>query len=198
MSRDKLKYILFLTIVIVFLFICSAGMILLIKDSNERKKPPVEEGDVSFVADTNTIIIKNIISVSEEFGKNIQDDNGGAFGYLEFDVVNNTNVERDFQVYVTKQTPTTKEINSSYIFFYLTDFSNIPFSEYTGNQVPCFNDFYYIKNKTDSKSIFQGTLKANDTAHFILRVWIADNFTISNTEETFSFEIGARAIQEEL
>ena len=55
MSRDKLKYILFLTIVIVFLFICSAGMILLIKDSNERKKPPVEEGDISFIADTNTI-----------------------------------------------------------------------------------------------------------------------------------------------
>ena len=194
MSKKNLKYILFLVVIIIFLFICSVGMILLIKDSNERNMPPVEEGDVSFLADSNTIIIKNIISVSEDFGKNISEENGGAFGYLEFDVENNTNLDRNFQVYITKQAPTTKEINPSYITFYLTDYSNIPFQDYTGNKLPSYNDFHYIEDKADSKSIYTGSLKPNDVRHFILRVWIADNFVISDTEESFSFEIGARAV----
>lgn len=194
MSKKNLRYMCFLIVVIVFLFVCSAGMILLIKDANERKTPPVEDGDVSFVADSNTIIIKNIISVSEVFGKTIDEENGGAFGFLEFDVVNNTNLDRNFQVYITRQTPTTKEINPNYITFYLTDSSNIPFSEYTGNKMPSYDDFSYIVDKADSKSIFTGMLKPNEKAHFILRVWIADNFVIGNEEESFSFEIGARAI----
>ena len=196
MSQKNLKYILFLVAIIVFLFFCSVGLVLLIKKANNDKLSVVEANDVVFTADSNTIVIKNIISVSENFGKNIHEENGGAFGYLEFDVENVTNLDRNFQVYITRKDPIsdTKEINPNYITFYLTDFSNVPFSKYTGNKLPNYDDFDYISDKADSKEIYRGTLKANESGHYILRVWIADNYVISDTEESFSFEIGARAV----
>lgn len=194
MSKKKLKYIIFLVVVIFLLFICSVFLILSIKKYQDSKVAPVEENDVSFVADSNTIIIKNIISVSEDFGKSIHEENGGAFGYLEFDVVNRTNLDRNYQIYITKLDSTVKEINSSYMTFYLTNYSNVALDGFTGNKLPSFDELNYIKDKADSKRLYQGSLSANQTEHFILRVWIADNYVVSNTEESFSFEIGARAV----
>lgn len=194
MSKKNLKYVIFLVVVIVILFLCSVGLVLFLKEIKESQKVPVDETDVSFVADSNTIIIKNIISVSEDFGKNIDEENGGAFGYLEFEVLNHTDQNRNFQVFITKLTPTIKEINSSYVTFYLTNYSNIPFDDYTGNKLPSYDDFHYIEDKADSKSIYKGSIGPNESQHFILRVWIADNFVVSNTEESFSFEIDARAV----
>ncbi len=192
MSKDKLKYILFLVAIIVVMFAVSVGIILLVKSSDITTNN-VNASDVEYIADSNTIIIKNIISVSEDFGKNIDEENGGAFGYLKFKVKNNTDEERNYQVYITKQTPSIAEINSNYITFYLTDSNNKPFDEYLGNKLPSFDDFHYIEDLAESKIIHNGTLKANEEQDLILRVWIADNFVINEEEEVFSFEIDARA-----
>ena len=190
MTKSNLKYIVFLVVVILLLFVCSAGIVLLLKKEN----PKVNEKDVSYVAETNTVIIKSIISVSEEFGKKLDEENGGAFGYLHFDVVNNSNEERNYQIYVTKLNTNIEEINSNYVTMYLTDKNNKALNGFTGNQLPSFNNLSYIENKPDSKELYTGTIKGNDKKSFILRVWLAENYVVSGEDESFSFEISARAI----
>ncbi len=190
MTKRNLKYIVFLVVVILLLFVCSMGIVLLLK----KDAPKVNEKDVSYVADSNTIIIKSIISVSEEFGKKIDEENGGAFGYLHFDVVNNSDQERTYQIYVTKLNTNPKEINSNYVTMYLTDKNNKALSGFTGNQLPSFNNLAYIDNKPDSKELYTDTIKANGKKSFILRVWLAENYVVSDEDDSFSFEINARAI----
>ena len=60
--------------------------------------------------------------------------------------------------------------------------------------MPTYYSFYGIKDKPASKSIYTGTLKENEKAHFVLRVWIAENYVISDLDEEFSFKIDARSI----
>ncbi len=191
MNRKNLKYIIFLVIIIIVLFFVSIGVIMIGKKDNDVKINP---NDVKYSAETNTIIIKNIVSVSEDFGKTLNEENGGAFGYLEFSVVNNTEEKRNYQIYITKQDVDTKEINSNYIIYYLTDSSNNPMENYTGNKLPSYNTFNYIEDKADSKSIYKGVLDVKEKKNFILRVWIDDSFLVTGDEEAFSFVIGARAI----
>ncbi len=190
MTKSNLKYIGFLVVVILLLFVCSAGIVLLLK----KDIPKVNEKDVSFVADSNTVIITSIVSVSDEFGKKIDEDNGGAFGYLHFDVVNNTNEERNYEIFITKLDTNPNKINTNYVTFYLTDGNNKALNGFTGNQLPSFNNFNVIENKPDSKSLYTGTLKANEKNSYILRVWLADNYVVSGEDESFSFEINARAV----
>ena len=179
MSKKNVRYIIFLLVIIFILFLCSVFFIVLVKDHNDKKIAPVDPEDVSLVADSNTIIYE---------------DNAGAFGYLEFDIKNNTNVDRDFQIYITKLESPVKEINPNYITFYLTNYANVAFDEFTGNKLPSYDDFHYLEDKADSKRIHEGSLAPNEEKHFILRTWIAENYVVDNTEESFSFEIHARAV----
>ena len=117
-----MKSMFILIAIIVLLFVVIVGIVLFVKSNVPVEK--VDPADVTYEADTNTIIVKNIISVSEDFGKNIEEENGGAFGYLHFDVVNHSNEERNYQIYITKLMPSTKAINPSYITYYLTDENN--------------------------------------------------------------------------
>ena len=190
MTKGNLNYIVFLVIVILLLLVCSAGIVLLLK----KDVPKVNEKDVSYVADSNTIIVKSIISVSEEFGKKINEENGGAFGYLHFDVVNNSDEERNYQIYVTKLNTNPKEINSNYVTMYLTDNNNKALNGFTGNQLPSFNNLTYLENKPDSRELYTGTIKGNSKKSFIIRVWLAENYVVSEEDFSFSFEINARAI----
>ena len=192
MSKEKLKSMMILVAIIILLFIVAVGIVLAVKSNIPEET--VNPTDVTYVADTNTIIIKNIISVSEDFGKNIDEENGGAFGYLHFNVVNQSNEERNFQIYITKGTPFIDEINSNYITFYLTDENNNALEGYTSNKLPSYNKLHYIEDKADSKSIYKGTLQGNEEAHFVLRVWINESYLVTEKEESFLFEIDARAI----
>ncbi|MBP5678498.1 MAG: hypothetical protein J6X28_01560 [Bacilli bacterium] len=194
MSKKNIKYILFLLFLIIVLFFCGVCFIIIVKDSMNQDNQPVKDNDVVLMAEDKTITIKNIISVSEDFGKKIDEDNNGAFGYVKFDVVNKTTYDRGYQIYITKQEPSVKEINPSYMTFYLTDLSDEPMKGYLGNKLPSYDDFKYISDKADSKSIHTGIIKGGETLHFVLRVWITDNYAVMKEEENFVFTIGARAV----
>jgi len=195
MSMKNVRYIIYLLVIIIVLFACSVGFVLLLKDSKANEVPPVQDDDVSFIAEKDVIDIKSIISVSDDFGRNLDEENNGAFGYLKFDVKNNTGYDRGFQIYITKNDLDEKEeINAGYITFYLTNLSDIPMSGYTENKLPSYYDLKVISDKADSKSLYSGIIKGNETLHYVLRVWIADNYVVLNNEKKFSFEIGARAV----
>ena len=146
------------------------------------------------MGDVNTVSIKNIISVSSKFGKDIQEENGGAFGFVSFDVVNQSSEVRNYQIYITKNDSSAKEINNQYVTFYLTDGNNQPMSGYTREDLPKYSSLRYVEEKPSSKRLFTGSLNGNETAHFILRVWIAEPYIIQEPTESFSFNIDACAV----
>ena len=149
---------------------------------------------MAFVSDANSIVINNIISVSDEFGKSIHESTDGDFGYLEFEVVNNTNEIRNYQIYITRLYSNYKEINPNYISFYLTDENNNVLKGFDTNKCPSYDDFKFIEDKADSKYIYKGSLKGNERKKFIVRAWIAENYVVDHSiEEQFAFNIGARA-----
>lgn len=156
--------------------------------------PNVSENDVIYKSDSNTIIIKNNLSVDNNFGKQISDDNGGSYGYLEFSIENTQEAKRDYQIYIRKNDVYGDEINSKYLRFYLTDGEDNPLGIFKNNKLPSYVDLNFMNNLPNGKLLYSGSLDSKETLDFKLRVWIASNYVIIDKEEAFSFEIGARAI----
>lgn len=191
--KKNYRYAIFLIVIIVVLFFCSVGIVSLFS-GKKIVVEKVDETDVAFVADANSIVVNNIISVSDEFGKKITESNDGDFGYLEFEVVNNTNEIRNYQIFITRLYSSYKEINPSYVSFYLTDENNNVLSGFDKNKCPSYDDFRFIEDKADSKYIYKDSLKANEKKKFIIRTWLAENYVVDHSvEEQFAFSIGARA-----
>lgn len=191
MRKDKRKSIISVVVFIIFFFVISVGYILLIKPKTDYK---IDKDSIRFVGDSKSVTIKSMLSVSNKFGKSIEDDNGGAFGYLVFDVTNDSNHSQKYQVYITKTDDAVKELNSGYVLFYLTDNNNQPYKGYTNNKLPSYDSLDGVIDKPGSYILYSDVLNANESAHFILRVWLAESYIVSDLEKTFSFTIDARAI----
>ena len=189
MRKLDLKYKISLILIIVVLILIIISMVLFV-----RSRSSLPSGKVSFQSSSNTIIIKNILSVTDEFGKNIEEDNGGAFGYLEFSVLNDGDKSTNYQVYITLQDTPISLINGNYINFYLTNFDNVPFADYSKNIIPSYVSLSYIDDMADSKLLYKGRLNAGESQDFKLRVWLSDGYVISLDEEVFPFSISARAV----
>ena len=194
MSKTNYKYIIYLVCIIFLLFILSIGIILFVKNYTGFMGSKVSNDDVVFKSSSNTVIIKNILSVDDQFGKNIVDDNGGSYGFLEFTLENTQDDDRNYQIYVKKSVVFEKAIDAKYLRFYLTDSEDNALGVYKNSKLPSYVDLNFIKNMPNYKLIYSGTLEAKESKDFRLRVWIASNYIITNDEEVFSFEIGARAI----
>lgn len=186
MSSNNKKYLVTLIIIIIFLFLMSLSIVLLLKNNRNI----VNEDDVILESDSNTIIIKSFLTVNDEYGKTINDNSSGYYGYLEFDIKNITNSKRDFQLYMVKSDININEINEDYVKIYLTDYSENSLLD----SIYSFKSFANISDKPDSKLLYSGVLNSNGIKKYKLRVWISDNYVIQNNDEAFTFVISARAI----
>ena len=194
MTKKNLRYIINLSVVIVVLFACTIGFAVLLKNKIKDGQDPVREIDVTMVSEKKNITIKNILSVSDDFGKSIHEENNGAFGYMNFDIVNNCDYDRGFEIYITEDTQSDKKINSSYITYYLTDFTDKPVMGFNDNKLPSYNDLKVLSDKADSRLLYSGMITAGAKKQFTLRVWISDNYVVENEEREFSFSIRTRAV----
>ena len=187
----KKKETIYLVLFIALLFIFSISLVIFFKSDNGI----VNEDDVYIESTTLTVSMKDILSVNDDFGKTISDTNGGAFGYVDIDIVNDANKKRNYQLYLTESSDTTNTISPSFVKVYLTDFKDDPISNYNSNIVPSYTTFAYLKDKPSSKLILNGTIEANKRTSIRLRSWISDSFVIENGKNTFSFDIGIRAVK---
>ena len=190
MDKHKKNYIIVFIIGVIVLFVLSVFLVTLIK---KFVTGTIKEDDVFYNSSSYVVTINDKLSVTDEFGKNIKDDNDHAFGYVEFEVDNNVEFDRKYQIYITEVT-TEEEINPGYIKFYLTDEEDNPCIGFDQNKIPSYVDLNYIDNKPSSKLVYSDLLKKSETKKFKLRVWITDNYIIENSDKSFTFEIGVRAI----
>ena len=60
--------------------------------------------------------------------------------------------------------------------------------------VPTYRSLSYIEDKPDSKIIYTGEIKKGQKKKFVLRVWLADNYIVTDDVHDFSFSLGVRAV----
>ena len=187
-KKYNLKSILLLVLGIVCVFILVAYSIVFIK--NEFFS--VNESDVTLSSNNNIVLIKDNLSINDEYGKEITDSNANTFGFIEFEVVNHTTEKRNFQVYLTESP--NSNINPNYIKLYLTDTANKPLSFYAESKLPSYVDLNYLMNKPNSKLLYSGVLNGEESKNYRLRVWLTDSYVVENSDKVFQFVIDARAV----
>lgn len=156
--------------------------------------PKVNEKDVYMEATTLSVNIKDLLSVSEEFGRTIKDDNGGSFGYVDIELINEAKEKRNFELFVTDTTIDNKKISPNYVKLYVTDENNKPLDNFDTNSSPTFSNLNYLKDKPSSKLLLKGSLDAEEHRNIILRTWISDSFVVNNGQYSFSYDLGVRAV----
>lgn len=156
-------------------------------------KSKVNENDVYINSSLYEVKIEDKLSVSDDFGKKITDDNNKSFGYVEFEIYNNVEADRDYQIFITGQ-ENESDMSPSYLKFYLTDDKDKTLEKYDSSKLPSYTELNYIDDKPSSKLLYSGTLKSLESKKFKLRVWLTDSYVVSNSEKSFSFEIGVRAV----
>lgn len=186
-SSKKFNYLMMLLIIIIFLFVLSDFIYVMYRDSIES----VNRNDVILNSDSNTIIIKSLITANDEFGKTIADDNSGYYGYLEFDVKNLVEEKREFQIYAKKSDINLKEIDEDFVKIYLTDLDD---SSSFKDKIFSFGELSFLNDIQDNKLLYEGFINGNASHKFKLRVWLSDSYVIKDNDESFSFVIFVRAI----
>lgn len=190
MDKHKKNYIIYLVLGIIVLFLLSLFIVFGLKAFFKSK---VNENDVYINSSQYVVKIEDKLSVSDEFGKIITDDNNKSFGYVEFEVYNNIESNSNYQIYITGQEKES-DMSPGYLKFYLTDDKDNALENYGGSKLPSYIDLNYLDDKPSSKLLYSGSLEGLESKKFKLRVWLTDSYVVSNSEKSFSFEIGVRAV----
>lgn len=186
------RYVIYLIAIICVFFCISLSIVLFYKRFVPDKK--IDQSDVVLVRSVKYHTIKSNLTVSDDFGKKIKEDNG-SYVYYEFEVENSSKFDRNYQLYLTKGSENLEnEINDNYVKFYLTDYNNNPLGIFDNNIVPTFKELKYIEDKPSSKLLYSDKIKKHGKMKFILRVWLADNYVISDENKSFSFYLDVRAV----
>ena len=163
------------------------------KDKDNEKEVVDKALQVEF-NDSNEIMVKNILPLSNELAKNMDNTSAeeGTLGYMVFKITNPNSVDVDYEIYVTEKEKIVNPINKSYIKLYLTDDKKKPLEGFDTNLIPSFDELMILSNKADSRLLYQGRLEANKKETLILKSWLADTYTLINQDESYSFSVDAR------
>lgn len=188
------KVIIYFSLFIALLFVFSISIVVFFKSNG--KKTIIKADDVYMEATTLDVEIKDTLSVSDEFGKTITNTNGGSFGYVDIEIINSIDEERNFELYVTDTNKTENSlIGPTFVKMYLTDKDDNAIGEFDSSIIPSFADLGYIKTKASSKLLLKGSLEANEQYDLKLRTWISDTYSAGDGSKSFSYEIGIRAVE---
>ena len=143
---------------------------------------------------SDIIEINNKLPLSDTLGKSY---NGtgmeeGIAGYSSFSITNPNDFRVKYEIYITRQNVSSKDISGKYVVFYLTDEDDKPLVGFSKNKLPVYNDFKGLDDKPISRLIYSGKLDALSTQNVKLRTWVSDAYALINEEEAFSFDIDVR------
>ena len=176
---------------IVFLFFLVAGVFLVIHFHKPKEVIDKEKIQVSFQS-SDILTLKNTLPIADKLGMTLDGEGTeeGVQGYLEFSVKNLSDGVVDYDIALTRQDMSEKQISENYVKFFLTDMNDEAFDGFQGNLIPTFHDFSYISNKPSSKLLFSDSLsKKGEEKKYRLRVWLSDRYVISFDEEWFSVDV---------
>lgn len=139
-------------------------------------------------SETNNIDITNALPMSDINGKNLT----GEKNTFDFTITSNKSGDKVlYDVYVT---PYIKELPEQYIKVYLTDQNNNPVLGYE-NRIPTYNNLNnYSEENEESKILYSSELdEHNKSIKLRLRVWLSEEYDLSEESLTFAFRVNVRA-----
>lgn len=140
------------------------------------------------------ITIKNKLPLSDAIGKKYDGSlvEEGTESFIEFSIVNEDDDLALFEIYLTRNHITPREIKENYIKLYLTDEYDQPVIGFDKNRLPVYSELPYLIDKPSSKLLYSDILDGHSTKKYRLRAWLSDSYSISSLPETFQFEVGVK------
>ena len=138
-------------------------------------------------SNTNVISLVSAMPISDEEGikSNQKED------YFEFEISNSSKESVKYEIMLE---PLINNFNGKFLKLYLTDENNEALKRFD-KTIPTWNEFN-ASNTLGSAIIYDGYLGANETKDFRLRVWISEDYVVSDKADSFSFRINIRDINE--
>ena len=161
-----------------------------------RNKDKVNPNDLVIKFDTSDVIaLDNVLPLADALGKKLDgtEVGEGAQGYVAFSLKNKSSSEIQYEIYLTPQNVDDKVINDNYVKLYLTDSSNYPMKGFEMNMIPSFADLAVLEDKPESRLLYSGSIAGNDNHKLRLRVWLSDNYSLSDDKESFKFDVNIRS-----
>lgn len=137
------------------------------------------------------ISITNKLPLSDELGRSLTESDDMK-SYIEFSIKNTSNEDIDYDIYLIKN-KVNMEVNTNYVKFYLTDSNNNALEGFENNKLPNYDDLLSLNDIPAGKLLYSSTIKANKKEDYKLRVWLSDNYAISNEIENFKAKLSIRA-----
>ena len=136
-------------------------------------------------SDSNVIKLISAMPISDEVGKksNKKED------YFEFKISNNSKQSINYEILLE---PLVKDLDGDYLKIYLTDDNNKPLNGFK-DEVPVWKKFDNSSIQ-GGKNIYQGVLNGRKDITLRLRVWISEEYVVTDKAESFSFRINIRDI----
>lgn len=189
-KKDLLKEIIFSIVGILLLVFAVSffGFKILSGSFKQDKINTLTAGYLSFnyvESDSNVIKLISAMPISDEEGKkaNKKED------YFEFKISNNSKNSINYEILLE---PLVKDLDGEYLKIYLTDDNNKPLAGFSG-EVPVWKKFDNSSIQ-GGKNIYQGVLNGRKDVTLRLRVWISEDYVVTDKSESFSFRINVRDI----
>ena len=190
MKKDILKRIIIVLIIIVFILFV---MFLFFLRNQFLPKRGSNQSDVKIVYELDDFItVKNILPISDSIGKSYDGSvvQEGTQSLIDFSIVNSNSDLVVYDIYLTKNQISPREIKDNYVKVFLTDDRDPPLKGFDSNIIPVFSDLPYMSHKPSSKLLYSGVIEGNTTQYFRLRAWLSDSYSLSGLLETFQFDVG--------
>lgn len=177
-----------LLILILFVFFCY----------NFYQKKAKELGGKQYLNvrfETSDVIgITNRLPVSDAIGKIYSDvqEIDESEGYVRFSIQNTSTRKIKYQIILTKQVVDGTELHEKFIKCYLTDENDVPMDGFREDKVLTYQDFKSVKSKESSKIIYSGSLLGESTQNLRLRLWLSDDYRLSDQLESFRVDVDVK------
>lgn len=193
-KSNNSKKIVFSTILVLLLFISVIGFTYAIftyaKDGEKENRISTGSLTFSYTETSNGISLSNAVPVSDMVGKAMRNGNG----YFDFNVsckLVGTNII-NYEVYTTEENVSSK-LDPSFVKMYLTDgTTDKPLSGYDG-AVPTYSSLPATSISGGAKRLYLGTFNSTGVQSFRLRMWLAENYSVSSTSQQFKIKVNVRA-----
>lgn len=151
---------------------------------------PFNESHLDVNFKDEKIVLNNSLLLTDTMGKNLSMDNMklGTTGYTEFEVKSKVDEKIKFEIYLLKE-DAEPEIPLQYIKVFLTDEDDNVISSFDGASVPTFYDLKVSDVNLNGKLLYSGSFKNKESKKFKLRMWVADTYEITPSENIFSVKL---------
>lgn len=151
---------------------------------------PFNDSHLDVTLNDEKIVLNNSLLLTDTMGKNLNLDNlkVGTTGYTEFEIKSKVDEKIKFEVYLLKE-EAEPEIPLQFIKVYLTDENDNVIDTFAGSSVPTFYDLKVSDINLNGKILYSGSLKNKESKKFKLRMWVADTYEITPSENIFSVKL---------